>query len=253
MIPMDLLKRMADVYAGAKTYADRGRTRYRRVTGSSWSEEQQAFATFLDRQRGFRFEMVQPSSTKPVILWSGQEPGRSLHPNRTQINLLVELFKLYYCFGPAARTSIPSLLLPGEFGGSFLKDFQNPQYQGEEVIGSRRCHRIFGHWQDRTEVLLWLDEDRFLVRQLQDRTEYPHAREAAKLREAHLRRRDHALAAGIPRGLVEQVFGADHILAIKHWPYAVPREDSQTITKVTYEPHVGVPIDERLFKRAIRA
>jgi hypothetical protein len=115
-------------------------------------------------------------------------------------------------------------------------------------MGRVRCHRIFGRLHERTQVTLWLDEDRYLVRKLVDRTEYPFAREAAKLRDAHLRRREQAFAAGIPRKILDQVFGPEHLLAIKHWPYAQPREDARRITRVAYEPQIGASIDPAVFR-----
>jgi hypothetical protein len=241
---------MANVYASVKTYTDRGRAQYRYISGTSQSEQRSTFATFLDREQGFRFDTLEGPSHNQVILWSGQGPTRNILHDRSQIDRFVKSL-VVGPFGLVAGTSVPSLLLPGEFRHSFLDHFRDPQYQGQAAVGAARCHRILGHWQDRTEVTIWLDEDHYLVRRLVDRTEYPFAREAAEVRDAHLRRRDHALAAGIPRREVEQAFGDEHLLAIKHWPYARPREDSRRVTSVAYDPQVGIAIDAGVFRRKL--
>jgi hypothetical protein len=250
MMTGDLLRRMADAYAGAKTYADRGRAQYRHISGTSRSEDQKTFATFLDREHGFRFDALEGSSNNQVIVWSGQGPALIAHHDRSNIDRFVKslLIGPFCHFGPAVAMGVLSLLFPKDFGRSFLDDFRDPLYQGQALIGTARCHRVLGHCHDRTEVTLWLDEEHYLVRQLVDRTEYPWGREAAELRDAHIRRRDHALAAGIPRNEVEQAFGPEQLLAIKHWPYARPREDSRRITRVAYDPQVGIPIDAGVFE-----
>jgi hypothetical protein len=195
------------------------------------------FATFLDRQRGIRLESLSGQTRNKVTLWTPRQGTR-------EFVMAVVLSR----FGPAAAASVPSLLMPREFGRGLLDDFHDSLYQGQEIVGTSRCHRIFGHWRDNTRVTLWLDETHFLVRRLVDRTEYPYGREAAELRRAHLDRRAHAIAAGISRLQIDRAFGAEDLLAIEYWPYARPRADSQTITRVAYDPKIDVPLDEELFK-----
>lgn len=247
MNPRDLLSRMADVYAAAKTYADRGRARYLWIHPSSRSLERETFVTFLDRERGFRLEAVKSPSEREVILWKGHGSARLLSHDRTRYESIARVVAMrhfeWFTF------AVPSLLIPQEFGTEILRDVHDLVYQGREAVGLIACHRVLGHLRDRTELTLWLDEDRLLLRRLIDRTEYPHGSEAAALREEQLRRRDHALAAGVDRKIVDRAFGPERLLALKHWPYARPREDSRRITRVAYQPRIGIPIDPSVFKR----
>lgn len=240
MVVRDLLNRMADVYAGAKTYADRGRVRILRVYPSSRSEDRESFATFLDRERGFRFA---GSSDKRVLLWTptAERPELRLQP-------LLMKFLVRQCSG-IVTANVPQLLFPQEFGRGLIEHLQEAEYQGSQTLGALRCHRILGRWRDQSRLTLWMDEDRYLLRRVVDRTEHLWGTEAAALRDAHLDRRDRALAAGIPKKLVEQEFGADQLLAVPHWPYVHPREDSRAITTVAYEPRLNIPIDPQVFRR----
>jgi len=243
---------MVDAYATAKTYADRGRARETQVDETGESLRLSSFSTHLDRRYGFRLDTLRGRSVEQVVLWTGSGSARTFEYDRAWIDTLPKSL-LFRCRVPASATRVASLLLPQEFSRSLLVDLHGVRYEGRQAVAAARCHRVFGRWRENTEILLWLDEDRYLVRRLVDRTEYPWAREAARLRHEQLGKREHALAAGISRDLLDQFFGAERILAIKHWPYARPRYDGRTITRVAYEPQVNVSLDPRLFRYKPRA
>jgi len=235
---------MADTYASAKTYVDRTRTRHRHTRGTSVTEDRRSFATFLDRSRGYRVDSVDGDSPRTPLLWTGPISG----DDRIRIRLFVQSLSLGP-LGPAAMVTLPSLLLPSAVGRSLVDDLHDTRVDGRGNVGASRCHRVFGHWSDHTEVTLWLDEDTFLIRRLEDKTEYPSAREAAELRDAHLGRRDRAVAVGVSRDVIEHAFGAEKLLAQPHWPYARPRQDALSLTTVAYEPCLDIPIDPATFVR----
>ena len=173
---------MADTYAGANTYVDRATASRVHVQSGSRYEQRETSRTFLDRARGFRWDTREGTSPDHVLLWSGQGPARIIHRGTSDYGPFVASL-VAARFSPIASTTIPSLLFPREFGRSLVQDLEDAVVQGEEVVEGFRCRRLIGRWQDRTELTLWLDEDRYLIRRLNDRTEYPLAREAAALRD----------------------------------------------------------------------
>jgi hypothetical protein len=228
---------MADAYAGATTYADRGRARSLHVSPSSRSDDRESFATYLDRRVGFRFEGAR---RRPVIV--------RLAPRSPQIPTDPLLSPLILGRFGLTMTSAPMLLLSEQFCRGFVDNLRDAEVLGSEDVDGLRCHRLRGHWREQRNVTLWVDERHFLLRRQAERTDYLFGTEAAKLREEHLRRRDHALAAGVSRKVIDQAFGPGKLLAIEHWPYATPREDSHTFTRISYQPSIGVPIDPALFR-----
>lgn len=166
MTAAELLRASAAVYAGCRTYRDRGRvvTRFRDARGRRSFATERPFATAFVRPDRFRFEFRGRShpSRSPwtrylvhadagrVRTWWGVRPGVE-EPETLSLGLAGATG----VSGGSAHT-VPALLLPDQIEVNTLARLTDLGRVPGGRVGSGCCHRLVG----RPPPTVWTDEDR---------------------------------------------------------------------------------------------
>lgn len=166
----DVLDRMAEAYAGCKSYRDTGvvKTVFVNATGDRTLEK--PFKTAFVRPDRFRSEYTEKRggredryivwrNGKEVQTWWDVKPGVE-----KPASLGLALAGATGVSGGSAHT-VPSLLLPNEVGGRRLTALSEAKRAEDTTLDKAECFRVEGKYVD-SHTTLWIDKKTFLVRRI---------------------------------------------------------------------------------------
>jgi outer membrane lipoprotein-sorting protein len=180
-----ILGRMAEVYAGCKTYRDAGLVKEVFFAASGDRTVEKPFKTAFIRPDRFRFEYRENNwgdrediyivwrQGKSVKTWWDIKPGVKKEKSLS-----------YALAGPTGVSSgsahtIPALLMPDEIGGSRLNELEDPKRIEDGKFDHVDCFRIEASYEVNakgikadTSEILWIDRSTFLVRRIDEKTKF---------------------------------------------------------------------------------
>jgi hypothetical protein len=166
-----ILDRVAQAYAGCRTYRDTGVVRTVFIKGEQRRTTERRFRTAFVRPDRFRFEFSERtccedqgryiiSMNGPEILtWWEIKPGVEKPPS------LVEALGAAAGVSAGSSRSIPGLLLPDELRGGRLTAMKDTALLPDADLDGVRCLRVEGGW-GKDRLILWIDSDTYLVRRI---------------------------------------------------------------------------------------
>lgn len=168
-----ILDRMAETYAGCKSYRDSGIVKTVFVKASGDDTVEKPFTTAFIRPDIFRFEYKLVTNLlrkkqryivwckgKEVQTWWSIKPGIEKQPS-----LGIAIAGATGVSGGSAHT-VPALLLPEEIGGRRLTDMKDAKRVDDTKLDEVACFRIQGRYNSGTPITLWLEKKTFLVRRI---------------------------------------------------------------------------------------
>jgi hypothetical protein len=200
----EILERMATTYATCKTYQDSGWVTTIFIRGDGQRTDKKPFSTAFVRPTRFRFEFKSSfdghtwhrylvcADGADARTWWDIQPGVTQQPS-----LALGLAGATGVSGGSAHT-VPALLMPDTIGGKRLTDLTQLKRLGDAKIGEVDCFRIQGtlvievdpaererHRQEMMKVTgkdrgspargpetLWIDRSTFLLRRIDEQTQF---------------------------------------------------------------------------------
>ena len=178
-----ILDRMAQTYAGCKSYHDSGIVKSVIIMADGNVTIERPFTTAFVRPDRFRFEYESRFEIEEVgfnrkhrhIVWcKGKEVQTwwSIKPGiEKRVSLGIALAEATGVSGGSAHT-IPALLLPEEVGGRRLTDVKEAKRVDDAKVDEVECYCIRGKCAD-SPITLWIEKTTFLVRRIDSETKTP--------------------------------------------------------------------------------
>jgi len=178
MTAEQILARMAEVYAGCKSYRDTGTVKSTAVKDTFNRSIDGTFTTAFIRPDRFRFEFKGTMGTRlpsgevrsvemHYIAWrKGQEISTwyNRRPGIEKAESLSMAIAAVAGISGGSATINAEMLLPEELKGSvLLTDMTEVTRIGDAVVNEVDCYCITGKWVDRATTI-WIDRKTFLVR-----------------------------------------------------------------------------------------
>jgi hypothetical protein len=177
----DTLMRMADVYAGVRTYVDRGVVTTTFISPDQVRVSRLPFRTAFERPDRFRYEFNDETSGDRLVIWQEAPPARLFWSVRGAVETFTLPMAIAAATGISAGSAltIPRLLMPDVIESWALTNLDDAAERGEELVDGVRCRRIDGH-DTAGKLTLWIGAEDLLVRRV-CRTDHFDPREQAAL------------------------------------------------------------------------
>jgi outer membrane lipoprotein-sorting protein len=167
----EILKRVAEAYAGCKTYSDKGIVKTVYISAARTRTTELPFTTAYVRPDRFRFEYTQWNPRRAfdnryivwrhggsVKTWWDVRPGVE---DRSSLDLA--LAGATGVSGGSAHT-IPALLMPEQVSGWRLTDLNEATRIEDADLNTVSCFRIEGNVRNRAKpCVLWIEKSEFRV------------------------------------------------------------------------------------------
>ena len=172
-----ILDRMAEAYAGCKSYRDSGIVKTVFVRASGDDTKENTFATAFVRPDRFRFGCKRLTDRlnreQRYIVWCKGKEVQTWWNIKSDIEQQPSLGKALVgatgVSGGSAHT-VPALLFPEEIGGRRLTDLKDAKRVDDAKLDDVACFRIQGSYGSQP-ITLWLEKKTFLVRKIDSQAE----------------------------------------------------------------------------------
>jgi outer membrane lipoprotein-sorting protein len=171
-----ILDRMANVYAGCKSYRDTGvvKTVFFEANGNRTVEK--PFKTAFVRPDRFRFEYTEKRGgrVERYIVWRKGQQVQTWWDVKPGVEKPMSLdLALAGATGVSSSSAhrIPALLLPKEVSGKRLTDMTGAKRIEAPKLEKADCFRVEGKFAD-NPMTLWIDKKTFLVRRIDSKVKF---------------------------------------------------------------------------------
>jgi hypothetical protein len=174
----EILKPVADVYAGCKTYQDSGvvATEIKDSGGDRSRRVERPFATAFVRPDRFRLESREvrtegDATPRAIVWWKGEEIktwARKRTASKETPRTYAEAFGEPRGVAVGSAYTVPALLLTGQNIGRRLSDLTGVQRLNDDKAGKADCYCVKGSYGD-VETTVWVEKVSFLIRRVDRR------------------------------------------------------------------------------------
>jgi outer membrane lipoprotein-sorting protein len=175
----EIIDRMAEVYAGCKSYRDSGLVKTLFVQKGGNRTVEKPFKTAFVRPGQFRFEYDEKGNPKSrFIIWSKGKEIRTwwdVTPGVESPESLDLALAAATGVSSSSAHTIPQLLLPHKVSGRSIKDIEGAKRGEDGKLEKVDCFRIDGKFGDHP-VTLWIEKTSFLVRRIDEQVNFDNFR-----------------------------------------------------------------------------
>lgn len=177
MTASDVLKRMAEAYATARTYEDTGTVRVvsLKEEGRRERERGMPFSTTFERPLKFRFQ-YQDDIVGATWIAHADGPARLRFGRRKEQTLpLSRAIASLTGVSSGSAHRVPRLLAPDTVNGWSTADLSEPILESSEAVEETLCHRLSGRTHGGHAETVWIGTRDFLIRRVFDRKVFDEA------------------------------------------------------------------------------
>jgi hypothetical protein len=186
----ELLRRVAERYATAGSYADTGTVETAFRSRRTWSN-QKTFKTFFSRAGLFHFEFEESflGSKRRYVVWgrgANIQSWWTLEPKVEHFTSISEAIAGPTGVSSGSAHTVPTLLLGVSGGGWHITSLKAPQIVGRQIVGSQNCYVVRGEHPRTAQMFsLWIDESAISILRIQSQVRLDDGTEVQTTTEYH--------------------------------------------------------------------